>query len=133
MENYKFMMLTKNEAEMLWGGDGPYSEVKTIINTRILDDKVSRVMIEVEGHINPTTFRIIKKNINKFIGDPVIMDLMATAKYEGKSYGYHISAGAEEYDGEPSLKNAKIKQDYMQASVLKMHKFVIKYLRGEVK
>lgn len=125
------MLLTKNKSDMLWGGSGPYSEVKTVINTRILDDKVSRVMIEVEGHINPTTFRIIKMNINKFIGDPVIMDLLTTAKYEGKAYGYHISAGAEEYDGELSLKKAKIKQEYMQAAVIKMHEFVIKYLRGE--
>ncbi len=127
------MKLTKNEQEMLWGDTGPYSEVKIVVNTRILDDEVSRVMIEVEGNINPTTFKVVKKNKSKFIDDPVITELLSTARYEGKSYGYHISAGAEEYDDEISLRNAKIKQVYMEKAVIKMHQFVIEQLREEEK
>ncbi len=122
------MKLTKNEQERLWGDGGPYSEVKIILNTRILDDEVSRTMLEVEGNINPTTFKIVKKNKDKFIDDPVIIELLEMARYEGKSYGYHFSAGAEEYIDEFSLKRAKRKQAHAQKAVIKMHKFVIKYL-----
>ena len=53
--------LSSMEREMLWNENGPYSEAKIVINTRILDDRVSRVTVEVEGHINPTTFKIVKK------------------------------------------------------------------------
>ena len=53
--------LTHQEIEMLWGEEGPYSEAKLVLNTRILDDHISRVMVEVQGHINPTTFRLVKK------------------------------------------------------------------------
>lgn len=33
--------------DQLWGGEGPYSEAHLIIETRILDDKVSRVFVVV--------------------------------------------------------------------------------------
>ncbi|MBI3290869.1 hypothetical protein HYZ76_01145, partial [Candidatus Falkowbacteria bacterium] len=64
--------ISQNDQEMLWGETGPYSEAKIVINTRILDDSVSRVMVEVEANINPTTFKIIKKNIGLFADDLVI-------------------------------------------------------------
>ncbi len=54
------MNISDKDREMLWGEDEPYSEAKIVMNTRILGDHVSRVMLEVEGNINPTTFKIIK-------------------------------------------------------------------------
>jgi hypothetical protein len=58
------MNLTDKQIAELWGGDGPYSEAKFIIESRILDDSVSRVFLRVEVNINPFTYRIIK-NIEK--------------------------------------------------------------------
>ncbi|MBU0578536.1 hypothetical protein KKE34_01495 [Patescibacteria group bacterium] len=37
------LKLTQKQRDQLWGLDGPYSEAKLIIETRILDDTVSRV------------------------------------------------------------------------------------------
>jgi len=55
------MKLTQKQIDQLWGEHGPYSEAKLIIETRILDDRVSRIFIVVEVAINPLTFEIISK------------------------------------------------------------------------
>ena len=55
------MKLTKIQSDKLWGEDGPYSEVHLIIETRILDDKVTRKFIIVEQNINPLSFEILKR------------------------------------------------------------------------
>jgi len=119
--------ITESEIEMLWGEVGPYSEAKISINTRILDDRVSRIMLEVEGFINPTTFRVIKKNQDKFLDDPMLCQLLETAVYRGKGFGYHISAGTEEFHDNRAMGRARIRLDYMRETIIKMHKFVMKY------
>ena len=120
--------LKPSEIEMLWGEDGPYSEAKIVINTRILDDRVSRVMIEVEGNINPTTFRIIKKHREEFAADPIITDLLRKATYRGKGYGYHIATSYTEFEGMESLEQAKEQVEYMKDAIIRMHEFVMDYL-----
>ena len=59
------MKLTQKDKDKLWGDSGPYTEVKLIFETRILDDKVSRIFILVEVYINPLTFEIIKKKTDR--------------------------------------------------------------------
>jgi hypothetical protein len=121
--------LTESERDMLWGETGPYSEAKIVIETRILDDRISRVMIEVRGNINPTTFRIVKNNWDEFQGDEIIKGLIGSAKYRGKKYGYEISTGAIEYDGDKELmKDAKNKLKYTEEALIRMHKFAMEYL-----
>jgi hypothetical protein len=121
--------ISQNDWEMLWGEGEPYSEVKLITNTRILGDSVSRVMIEVEANINPTTFKIIKKNINLFIENEIILQLISHARYMGKGYGYLVSAGEpEELTGPEVFKRAQEKVDYTEKAIIEMHEFVMEYL-----
>lgn len=47
------MKLTKKDTDKLWGEEGPYSEARLIVETRILDDRVSRIFLVVEVSINP--------------------------------------------------------------------------------
>lgn len=123
------MSLSDRDREMLWGEDEPYSEAKIIMNTRILGDRVSRVTVEVDGNINPTTFNIIKKNKHLFADNPVITQLLETARYEGKGWGYHISAGFEEFtNDEKVMERAKEKLQYMKDAIIRMHEFVMEYL-----
>lgn len=110
--------LSVEDREMLWNDEGPYSEAKIIINTRILDDSVSRVTIEVEGNINPTTFKIIEKHKDLFANDPIILQLLKTAVYRDKGYGYNISAGVEEYIDEDALERAQEKLEYTKQAII---------------
>lgn len=114
---------------MLWGEDGPYSEAKLIMNTRILDDGISRVTVEVDGFINPTTFKFIKKHRDHFADDRVILELLQTAKYEGKGYGYHVSLGIEELTDEPEImERAREKLRMLKDAILRMHAFMLDHL-----
>lgn len=113
---------------MLWGEDGPYSEAKIVINARILDDSVSRVIVEVEGNINPTTFKIVSKFRDKFSDDQMINEILDTAVYRGKEFGYQIAASYDEFDGKPSMERAQAKLEYMKKSIIKMHRFAMDYL-----
>lgn len=113
---------------MLWGEDEPYSEAKLVFNTRILGDHISRVFVEVEAHINPTTFRTIKKNKHQFEKDPVITQLLETARYENKSNGYLVSAGMEEWSDDPKMmERAQERLRYMKDTIIRMHEFAIEY------
>ena len=58
----KFMKLTPKQIDGLWGETGPYSQANLIIQTRILDDRISRVFLVVEADINPLTYELIKKH-----------------------------------------------------------------------
>jgi len=131
--------LPKKERDLLWGGEGPYSDAKIVLNMRILDDSVSRMMVEVEGHINPTTFRMVKANKKYFANDEDVLSLLATAEYQNERDGYLVAIGEpEEFvdvvrdksgqaKSEAFLKAAK-KQEYLKATILKMHRFVMDQL-----
>ncbi len=123
--------LTKKEQDLLWGETGPYSEAKIVMNTRILDDSISRVMVEVEGNINPTTFRIVEKHKKFFAKDEDVLSLLRTAVYENDGSGYRVAIGEpEELEGDHSevLRNASKKQEYLKETIFKMHSFVMTYL-----
>ncbi|OGJ60448.1 hypothetical protein A3A67_02985 [Candidatus Peribacteria bacterium RIFCSPLOWO2_01_FULL_51_18] len=124
--------LSLQEQDMFWGETGPYSEAKMILNTRILDDGISRVTVEIDGNINPTTFKIVKKNKKVFAKDPVIIDLLESARYEGTDWGYHVSLGYEELrtdeDGEKVMDRARNKLQILKDAIIRMHEFVLDYL-----
>lgn len=122
------MKLSKQQIFDLWGDTGPYSEVKIKIETRILDDSVSRVMIEVEANINPLTFRVIKGARKIFADDEPLQQLLDHARYMGKNYGYVVCAFSTEYIDESVMEEAKICLAYIKETIIRMHKFTMDLL-----
>jgi len=107
---------------------GPYSEAKLIIETRILDDRVSRVFVVVEVAINPLTFEIISKNKRQFMDDPMITQLIEHSENRGQNFGYVSMAFMGEYLDESVMKEAKKAIEYAKKTIVKMHKFVMDLL-----
>lgn len=122
------MKLTNKLKEELWGGSGPYSQVNLIIQSRILDDSVSRVFIEVEVEINPLTFKIISQNRKQFRDDQTIIQLLDHAEFRGQEFGYVSHAFSGEYRNESVLRRAEKTLEYSKETVIKMHKFVMDLL-----
>ena len=115
--------------DKLWGEEGPYSEAQLIIETRILDDRVSRIFIIVEMYINPFTFEMIHKNRKLFTSDPLIQQLLNHSEFRGQSFGYVSCAFEEEYTGSEVMKRAKQNLEYSKKTIIKMHKFVMSLLK----
>ncbi|MBU2524957.1 hypothetical protein KKG71_07225 [Patescibacteria group bacterium] len=122
------MKLTQKQRDQLWGEVGPYSEAKLIVETRILDDQVSRVFIVVEVSINPLTFEIISKNSKQFADDQMIIQLIEHSEDRGQSFGYVSMAFIQEYRDESVMKEAKKVLEYTKTTIIKMHKFVMDLL-----
>ncbi len=122
------MKLSQKQLDKLWGGDGPYSQASLIFETRILDDKVSRIFLNVEVSVNPLTFEIILQNRAEFKDDPMIQQLLDHADDRGQEFGYVTSAFQEEYTGEDVLFEAKKRLEYAEKTLIKMHKFVMNLL-----
>lgn len=120
--------LSQTQIDKMWGDDGPYSQANLIVQTRILDDRVSRVFVEVEVEINPLTYEIIKQNIKQFKNDPSITQLIAHSDFRGQDYGYVSSAFSCEYRDESVMKEAKNALDYSKKAIIKMHKYVMDLL-----
>jgi len=119
--------LSQKNKESLWGEDGPYSEVKMSVQTRILDDEISIVFLEVETYINPYTFELVKKFRELFRDDQIIQDLLDHSEFRGIEYGYVACAYSEEFKPE-KLEIANIHLKYAEDTIIKMHKFVLKIL-----
>jgi hypothetical protein len=114
--------------EMLWGDGGPYSESKITINTRILDNEVSRTMIEVTANINPTTFKIIKKHKDNFKDDEMVTNIIKGGVYWGKNHGYVVSLGEEDYREKDAFQKAILKEELLRDAIIRMHDFIGDYL-----
>jgi hypothetical protein len=119
------MKLTHKQRDQLWGEDGPYSEAWMVFETRILDDSVSRVFLNVEVHINPFTYRFIKKHREVFAGDPMVQQLLDHSKFRGQSHGYVTSAFLDEYTDDSVMEEAKQHLEYAKSTIIKMHKYVL--------
>jgi len=122
------MKLSKQQIFDLWGETGPYSEACIKIQTRILDDNVSRIMIEVEANINPLTFKIIKGTRKAFSDDEPIQLLLDHARYMGKNLGYVVFVFSREYTDESVMKEAEIHLKYVEETIIKMHKYTMDLL-----
>ena len=117
--------LTKTQSEKLWGTDGPYSQANIIIQTRILDDQVSRVFIEVEIDVNPLTYEIVSQNRTHFKNDPVVTQFINHADFCGLEHGYTSCAFSGEYLDESVMKEAEHALEYSKAAIIRMHQFVM--------
>ena len=124
------MKLTQKQRDKLWGEDGPYSQAQIIIEERILDDSVSRVFVDVEVHINPFTFGLIKKNRDLFTDDIMIQQVLDHAEFRGQLYGYVSCVFRNEYRNEDVMKEAKEHLMYTRNTIIKMHKFVLRLIRN---
>lgn len=121
------LKLTPKQKNEIWGVGSPYSEANLIIQHRILDDSVSRIFIDVEVHINPLTYRTIKKYRKKIADDVMIQQLLDHADYRGLPHGYVISAFSKPYSDSSVLAEAYEHLEYAQKTIIKMHQFVIEH------
>ena len=122
------MKLKKDQIAKLWGETGPYSETNLIIQTRILDDQISRIFVEVRVHINPLTFEIIKQSLDYFKDDKKVQDLINNATFWGFKNGYVATSFLGEYVDESAMKQAKKYLKYSEETIIKMHKFIMDFL-----
>jgi hypothetical protein len=120
------MNLNEKQQEELWGGEGPYSEVKLLTETRILDDSVSRAFVLVETNINPFTYRMIKKNREDFADDEEVQVLLDNASYQGIENGYLIYSFREQIVSKDTMKRAQEAVEDTKKTVIRMHKYVLK-------
>lgn len=125
------MKLTQKQRDKLWGEDGPYSEAQIIIEERILDDSVSRIFVDVEVHINPFTFELIKENRDLFADDVMVQQMLDHTDFRGQSHGYVSCAFRNEYRNEDVMKEAKEHLKYARKTIIKMHKFVLDLLHAD--
>ena len=116
--------LTPQDYERMWGDDGPYSQVRLCEETRILDDRVSRVFLVVEAEINPFTFEYIQKHRQRFSDDEPVLQLLDHAEYRG-IFGYVVSAGAVELHDEESKRFSRKQADMTIQTLIRMHAFVM--------
>ncbi len=123
------MNLTEKQMVELWGDGGPYSEARMVIENRILDDSISRIFLSVEANINPTTYKIIKKNLQEFTDDELIKELIDSAIYQGKEYGYLVSSYGIKFlardKNKGIIKEAENKLEQTNQAIIKMHKYVL--------
>ena len=122
------MKITKKQRDKLWGETGPYSQANLILQTRILDDKISRVFLVVEEDMNPLTYEIVKQNRSEFKDDIMIQQLLDHAEYRGQQFGYVVSAFEEEFIGKDVWNEAQRRLEYTKDNLIRMHKFVMDLL-----
>lgn len=125
------MKLTKNQREKLWGETGPYSEVHLTRETRILDDRVSRIFISVNVHVNPLTYELIRKNRDQFEDDLRIQQLIDHSEYWSLKDGYVSCAFLKEFTDEEVIKQAELAVEYSKQTIIKIHKFMLELLELE--
>ncbi|MBI5619480.1 hypothetical protein HY950_00785 [Candidatus Gottesmanbacteria bacterium] len=120
-----------SKADRLWGGDGPYSEAHLIVETRILDDRVSRIFIVVEVSINPYTYECIRAHRTLFKSDEMIQQLLDHSEYRGQPDGYVSMAFIDEYRDSEVMEMAQEAIGRCKDTIIKMHKFVMQQLNKE--
>lgn len=124
--------LTKKQQDKIWGETGPYSEARLIFCSRILDDQVSRVFVEVEVAINPLTFEMVKKNRQEFANDPIIQQLLDHSDFRGQKHGYVSSAFSRQYIDHSDALEAERHLQYAKETIIRMHKWLIRNLNKEL-
>ncbi|MBI4268589.1 hypothetical protein HY627_02045 [Candidatus Uhrbacteria bacterium] len=122
------MKLTRQQRDKLWGEEGPYSQVQQIIESRILDDHVSRQFVIVSVNINPLTFEMVKEHRDQFLDDKEILGILDFAHYQGQADGYVVYTYNDEYRGAEQLSIAKHRTEVARDAVIKMHQFVMNTL-----
>lgn len=131
-EKTKTPKVTAKQRAELWGESGPYSQAHLIVETRILDDKVTRTFVIVEADINPFTYKLIKKYRKHFVDDQSIQQLLDHAEYRGQDFGYVACAFQHELRDARTMTKAHDHLDYTKKTLIKMHRFVMERLAGDI-
>ncbi len=121
------MKLTKKDIDRLWGETGPYSEARLSIETRILDERVSRIFLIVEVSISPFTFETVRAHRKEFSDDILIQDFLDHAEYRGLADGYVACAYQAEYETE-RLDEANERLKECEHVIIRMHKYILMML-----
>ncbi len=116
--------LTAKERGLLWGEDGPYSQVRLCEEMRILDTTVRRVFLVVEAEINPFTFEYIQQHRDQFADDQPVLQLLAHADNRGM-FGYVVSAGEVELKRADAREFARKQAEMTVQTIKRMHAFII--------
>jgi hypothetical protein len=117
--------LTQKDFKDMWGDEGPYSEVRLCEETRILDERISRIFLVVEANINPFTFEYVEEHREKFKDDKPVLQLLDHAVYVEDNYGYLVSAGQMEMIDMESHVFARQQAEMTIATLIRMHEFVM--------
>jgi len=123
------MDLTAKQIAELWGGEGPYSEARFVIEHRILDDSVSRIFLRVEANINPFTYKVVKKNRKEFLNDEIVQKILDNSKYLGFKDGYLAIPFEGQFSDENNkefIEEAKDILEKTKQAVIRMHKYAIR-------
>ncbi len=125
---FRFVMkLTKKDIDKLWGEGGPYSEARLVIETRILDESISRIFLVVEVSINPFTFETVRMHRKEFAENMLIQDLLDHAEYRGIADGYVACAYQAEYESD-RLDEANKRLEECERVIIRMHKYILMLL-----
>jgi len=116
--------LTLKEYDELWWDWWPYSEVEIIEQQRIFDDRPARKYLQVKFFINPTTYRLCKKNLDKF-SNPFIAWIYDRAKLR-RWYWYEWIIYTSQYYEEKIRDEANEHKELVQKAIIEMHNFVSK-------
>lgn len=127
----RLILLTKKEKSALWGETGPYSQASMVIQTRILDDRMSRVFLEVKLEINPYAFELIKEHRNEFADDETVQQILDGSEFRGQRDGYISCPYSHEYKSK-LLEEANKYLNRAEKAIIRMHKFVLKYLDADI-
>lgn len=119
------MKLTAKQRDRWWGDDGPYSQANLTKQVRVLDDKVSRIFLVVEVEVNPLTYELVREHRDKFLNDPMILQLIDNADNRGDDFGYVAAAFEAEYLNEDVMLRAEECLEYATEAITKMHRFIM--------
>ncbi len=125
------IQLSKQQKDMLWWENWPYSEAKLTYETRILDDEISRQFISVSVNINPTTYEICKQNVEVFSKNLLVSQLIEHAENNWVHFWYEASAFSKPFTPQTEwqvLEEAKIALEYSKQTIVEMHQFVMQFL-----
>ena len=120
--------LTKKQFKDLWGDGGPYSEAYLTIESRLLDNRVSRYKLRVFAKINPTTFEFCQKHQKEFKGNKVVLDILKNSFEKDPENGYECTIFNEDLlQGEQGKLFTKAQNSFndLQSAILKMQQYVI--------
>lgn len=115
-----------------WGDPGPYSQIRTERETRILDEDVSRDLYYLYANINPTTIELLKE-YRDIIKDPKILHVLDEAEYinQRKGYYWRICERIEDDDEEVDRQRITATETLINMHKMALQIFCSKFLSND--
>lgn len=109
-----------------WGDPGPYSEVYTRRETRIIDDTVSRDVYYMFANINPSTIEILRE-YRDLVKDEKILQIIDDVQYVNDDEGYRWEISDKLEDDEDADRQRITATDM----IMKIHKIAQEIFNGK--